>query len=215
MDMTQWLVRCPIVAILRGIKPEEVIPIGSALEEQGVVIVEVPLNSPDPLRSIEILAATFGDRMLVGAGTLTDPKQVAEVDAAGGKLIVTPHADTAIVRAAKSAGLLAAPGFSNPTEAFALLQAGADALKLFPAEVFGIPMMKALQAVLPRTASIVPVGGVDASNIARWLNAGAAGIGAASSIYKPGDDARSVGQKAKSLVQAAHGSSAPISKTLV
>lgn len=203
MDLTGLLARCPVVAILRGIKPEEAIAIGTALEEQGITIVEVPLNSPEPLRSIEILAGMFGERMLVGAGTLTDPRQVAEVAAAGGKLIVTPHADTAIVRAAKSAGLIAAPGFCNPTEAFALLGAGADALKLFPAEVFGIPMMKALHAVLPRTAGILPVGGVDAGNIAHWMDAGAVGVGAASSIYKPGDDAATVGRKAKLLVEAA------------
>ena len=203
MDLNEWLVRCPVVAILRGIKPEEVTAIGTALEEQGVAIIEVPLNSPDPLRSIEILAGTFGERILVGAGTLTDPRQVVEVAAAGGKLIVTPHADTSIVRAAKAAGLIVAPGFCNPTEAFALLQAGADALKLFPAEVLGIPMMKALHAVLPRTAGILPVGGVDAGNIRQWLDAGAVGIGAASSIYKPGDDAATVSQKAKALVEAA------------
>jgi len=215
VDMTEWLVRCPIVAILRGIKPEEVIGICTALEEQGIAIVEVPLNSPDPLRSIEMLAATFGDRMLVGAGTLTDPKQVAEVAAAGGKLIVTPHADVAVVRAAKSAGLIAAPGFCNPTEAFALLQAGADVLKLFPAEVFGIPMLKALHAVLPGTAGILPVGGVDPTNIAQWLDAGAIGVGAASSIYKPGDDVRAVERKAKLLVQAARARTVAASTTAV
>jgi 2-dehydro-3-deoxyphosphogalactonate aldolase len=203
MDIAGWLARCPVVAILRGIKPEEVVAICNALEEQGIAIVEVPLNSPEPLRSIELLAAAFGERMLVGAGTVTDPKQVAEVAAVGGRLIVTPHADTAIVRAAKAAGLIAAPGFCNPTEAFALLQAGADVLKMFPAEVFGIPMMKALHAVLPRGVGIVPVGGVDAENIAQWLGAGAVGVGAASSIYKPGDDAAAVAQKAKCLVEAA------------
>lgn len=200
--MTGWLKRCPVVAILRGIKPEEVVPVCIALEEEGIAIVEVPLNSPDPLRSIELLSCTFGERMLVGAGTLTDPAQVAEVAAAGGKLIVTPHADTAIVRAAKAAGLVAAPGFCNPTEAFALLHAGADALKLFPAEVLGIPMMKALHAVLPKTAGILPVGGVDASNIAQWMDAGAVGVGVGSSIYKPGDDVPTVRQKARALLNA-------------
>lgn len=202
MDMTGWLKRCPVVAILRGIKPEEVVPVCAALEEEGIAIVEVPLNSPDPLRSIELLSGMFGERMLVGAGTLTDPAQVAEVAAAGGKLIVTPHADTAIVRATKAAGLVAAPGFCNPTEAFALLQAGADVLKLFPAEVLGIPMMKALHAVLPKTAGILPVGGVDASNIAQWMDAGAVGAGVGSSIYKPGDDVQMVRQKARALLNA-------------
>jgi Entner-Doudoroff aldolase len=135
VDLTQWLQRCPIVAILRGIKTDEAESICSALEEAGIAIVEVPLNSPNALLSIATLSRVFGDRMLIGAGTLTEPKQVAEVAAAGGQLIVTPHADTAIVRAAKTAGLFAAPGFFNPTEAFALLHAGADALKLFPSEV--------------------------------------------------------------------------------
>ena len=163
MDLNEWMQRCPIVAILRGIKPEEAESICTALEKAGIVIVEVPLNSPNALSSISILSRVFGNRLLIGAGTLTDPKQVREVAAAGARLIVTPHADTAIVRAAKAAGLFAVPGFFNPTEAFALLQAGADALKLFPSEVLGIPMLKALQAVLPANTIVIPVGGVDAA----------------------------------------------------
>jgi 2-dehydro-3-deoxyphosphogalactonate aldolase len=202
LDLRAWLERCPVVAILRGIKPAEAESIGFALERAGIAIVEVPLNSPNPLESIAILSGSFGARMLVGAGTLTKAAQVAEVAAAGGQLIVTPHADTAIVRAAKQAGLWAAPGFFNPTEAFALLDAGADALKLFPAEVLGPPMLKAMLAVLPKPALIVPVGGVDAQNAASWLAAGALGIGAGSSIYKPGDDARIVEGKAKALLDA-------------
>ena len=125
MDVRGWLERCPIVAILRGVQPAEAESIGFALERAGICIVEVPLNSPSPFESISILARSFGSRMLVGAGTLTQPAQVGEVAAAGGRLIVTPHADTAIVRAAKNAGLFACPGFFNPTEAFALLDAGA------------------------------------------------------------------------------------------
>jgi 2-dehydro-3-deoxyphosphogalactonate aldolase len=185
---------------LRGIKPEEAESICAALEEAGVVIVEVPLNSPNALSSIAILSRVFGDRMLIGAGTLTDPRQVAKVAASGGRLIITPHADTAIVRAAKVADLFAVPGFFNPTEAFALLQAGADAIKLFPSEVLGIPMLKALQAVLPRNTIVIPVGGIDAKNINLWMAAGALGVGVGSSIYKPGDAAAVVGAKAKALV---------------
>ncbi len=203
MDLKIWLERCPIIAILRGIQPGEAESIGAALERSGISIVEVPLNSPDPFESISILSRAFGDRMLVGAGTLTHPKQVAEVAAAGGRLIVTPHADTAIVRAAKAAGLFAAPGFFNPTEAFALLHAGADAIKLFPAEVLGIPMLLALLAVLPKTAIVIPVGGIQADNIAPWMSAGALGVGAGSAIYRPGDDAAAVESKAKALVDAA------------
>jgi 2-dehydro-3-deoxyphosphogalactonate aldolase len=201
VDLKAWLQRCPIIAILRGIKPEEAQPICDALEKTGVCIVEVPLNSANALSSISILSSSFGDRMLIGAGTLTDPSHVAEVAAAGGKLIVTPHADTAIVRAAKSAGLIAVPGFFTPAEAFALLHAGADALKLFPSEVLGIPMLKALQAVLPPNTIVIPVGGVDAERIQPWMKAGAGGVGVGSSIYKPGDSPAAVDAKAKTLVQ--------------
>jgi 2-dehydro-3-deoxyphosphogalactonate aldolase len=199
LDVRAWLERCPLVAILRGVQPAEAESICSALERAGICIVEVPLNSPRPLESISILARYFGDRMLIGAGTLTQVSHVAEVASAGGRLIVTPHADTAIVRAAKQAGLFAAPGFFNPTEAFALLEAGADALKLFPAEVLGPPMLKAMRAVLPKSAIVVPVGGVDATNVTPWMTAGALGLGVGSSIYKPGDDARAVGRKAQAL----------------
>jgi 2-dehydro-3-deoxyphosphogalactonate aldolase len=202
LELRSWLERCPVVAILRGIQPAQAESIGLALQRAGIAIVEVPFNSPNPLESIAILSRSFGARMLVGAGTLTRPAQVEEVAAAGGQFVVTPHADTAIVRAAKQAGLGAAPGFFNPTEAFSLLEAGADALKLFPAEVLGPPMLKAMLAVLPRSTVIVPVGGVDTQNVATWLAAGALGIGAGSSIYKPGDDARTVEGKAQALVAA-------------
>ncbi len=214
MDLSLWLRRCPLVAILRGIKPEEAEPICTTLEEAGIVIVEVPFNSPNALSSIATLSRVFGDRILIGAGTLTDPKQVREVAAAGGQLIATPHADTAIVRAAKTANLFAIPGFFNPTEDFALLQAGADAIKLFPSEVLGIAMLKALQAVLPKDTIVIPVGGIDAEKIAPWMAVGALGVGVGSSIYKPGDIATSVGAKANILMDAvrAYQSSARVGK---
>jgi 2-dehydro-3-deoxyphosphogalactonate aldolase len=202
LDVRAWLARSPLVAILRGVQPAEVESICSALERAGISIVEVPLNSPRPLESISILSRSFGDRMLIGAGTLTTPSQVEEVAGAGGRLIVTPHADTAIVRAAKRAGLFACPGFFNPTEAFVLLDAGADALKLFPAEVLGPPMLKALRSVLPASAMVIPVGGVDASQVAPWMAAGALGLGVGSSIYKAGDDATVVEAKAMAFVAA-------------
>ncbi len=202
MEIRPWLERSPLIAILRGVRPVEVESICLALEQAGICIVEVPLNSPDPLESISILSRSFGNRMLIGAGTLTDPSQVAEVAEAGGRLIVTPHADTAIVRAAKASGLFAVPGFFNPTEAFALLRAGADAIKLFPAEILGPPMLKALRAVLPQSAIVIPVGGVDAGQIAPWIAAGALGFGAGSSIYKPGDSAQTVAAKAQALMAA-------------
>jgi 2-dehydro-3-deoxyphosphogalactonate aldolase len=202
LDVRAWLARSPLVAILRGVQPAEVESICSALERAGISIVEVPLNSPRPLESISILSRSFGDRMLIGAGTLTAPSQVEQVAAAGGRLIVTPHADTAIVRAAKRAGLFACPGFFNPTEAFALLDAGADAIKLFPAEVLGTPMLKALRAVLPTSAVVIPVGGVDVDQVAPWMAAGALGLGVGSSIYRAGDDAAVVEAKARALVAA-------------
>ena len=202
MDVRAWLQRCPLVAILRGVQPAEAESICAALERAGICIVEVPLNSPNPLESISILSRSFGSRMLIGAGTLTEPSQVGEVAAAGGRLIVTPHADAAIVRTAKAAGLFAVPGFFNPTEAFALLQAGADAIKLFPAEVLGPLMLKALRSVLPKSAIIIPVGGVDTEQIAPWMAAGALGLGIGSAIYKPGDDARIVERKAQALAAA-------------
>jgi 2-dehydro-3-deoxyphosphogalactonate aldolase len=201
-ELKSWLKECPVIAILRGIRPDEAEAIGSALYEAGIRVVEVPLNSPNPLESIATLARIFGERMLVGAGTLTDAAQVGDVAGAGGRLIVTPHADVSIVRAAKEAGLLAVPGFFNPTEAFALLKAGADAIKLFPAEVLGPPMLKALRAVLPKSAMVVPVGGVDAISIPIWKAAGADAFGAGSSLYKLGDDAETVRRKAVALIDA-------------
>jgi 2-dehydro-3-deoxyphosphogalactonate aldolase len=202
MDLSMWLQGCPLVAILRGVQTAEAESICSALEQAGIGIVEVPLNSPKPFETISILSRSFGSRMLIGAGTLTMPSQVTEVADAGGRLIVTPHADTAIVRAAKAAGLIAVPGFFNPTEAFALLQAGADAIKLFPGEVLGPPMLKALRAVLPKDAIVIPVGGVGPEQIAPWMAAGAGGFGIGSAIYKPGDDARAVAAKARVLMAA-------------
>jgi 2-dehydro-3-deoxyphosphogalactonate aldolase len=202
LDVRAWLARSPLVAILRGVQPSEVESICSALERAGISIVEVPLNSPRPLESISILSRRFGDRMLIGAGTLTTPSQVDEVAAAGGRLVVTPHADTAIVRAAKGAGLFACPGFFNPTEAFALLDAGADAIKLFPAEVLGPHMLKALRAVLPASAVVIPVGGVDVDQVAPWMAAGALGLGVGSSIYRPGDGAAVVEARGRALVAA-------------
>lgn len=202
MELNTWLERCPLVAILRGVQAAEAESICAALEQAGVCIVEVPLNSPNPLETISILSRSFGSRMLIGAGTLTETSHVAQVADAGGKLIVTPHTDTAIVRAAKAAGLIAVPGFFNPTEAFALLQAGADAIKLFPAEVLGPPMLKALRAVLPKGTNVIPVGGIGPQQIAPWTAAGASGFGIGTSIYKPGDNAQTVTAKAQALVAA-------------
>jgi 2-dehydro-3-deoxyphosphogalactonate aldolase len=208
MSFREWLQRCPLVTILRGVKPDEVEEIGYALEEAGIRIVEVPLNSPEPLKSIQTLARTFGDRMLVGAGTVTEPAMVVKIAEGGGRLIVTPHADLAVLRAAKAAGLIAAPGFFNPTEAFALLGEGADAIKLFPADVLGPSMLKAMRAVLPKEAIVLPVGGVGVEQIPVWVKAGAQGFGLGTSLYRPGDSAKVVKANAEALVAALKASGA-------
>lgn len=199
--LAQWLDRCPLVAILRGVEPAEVSTIAAALEAEGIAIVEVPLNSPQPLDSIARLARQFGDRLLIGAGTVMTGSQVAEIAEAGGRLIVTPHAAPEVVQAAKARGLLAIPGFFTPAEAFAMLAAGADAIKLFPAEAAGPPVLRALLAVLPEGTAVLPVGGIDAASIPAWRKAGAAGFGVGSSIYKPGDSPNAVAHKARSLLQ--------------
>jgi 2-dehydro-3-deoxyphosphogalactonate aldolase len=199
MGLKDWLSRCPLVAILRGVRPEEVEAIGDALLAEGIAVIEVPLNSPDPLDSIARLARRCGDRALVGAGTVLDPADCARIAEAGGRLVVTPHADPEVVRAAKAAGMLAVPGFLTPGEAFALLRAGADGLKLFPAEAASPAVLKALLAVLPKGTPVLPVGGIEAGNMAAWRAAGAAGFGIGSAIYRPGDDAGTVAAKAHAL----------------
>ena len=202
MDLAALLAACPLVAILRGIRPDEAEAVAGALVSAGLRVIEVPLNSPDPLDSIARLARRHGSGTLIGAGTV---RRVADVDAvaeAGGRLIVTPHADPALVRAAKARGLLAVPGFFTPAEAFGLLDAGADALKLFPAEGGSPAMLRSLRAVLPPGTMVLPVGGIEAGTLAPWLDAGAAGFGIGGSIYKPGDTAAAVAAKAARLLSA-------------
>jgi 2-dehydro-3-deoxyphosphogalactonate aldolase len=202
MELTRWLAQCPLIAILRGVKPDEVVAIGEALAGEGVAIVEVPLNSPQPIDSIGRLARAFGDRLLIGAGTVMTAAQVGEIAAAGGKLIVTPHADATIVREAKHHGLLAIPGCFTPTEAFVMLAAGAHALKLFPAEAASPAVLAALRAVLPPDTMLLPVGGIDVATLTGWREAGAAGFGIGSAIYRPGDSPGTVAAKARGLVSA-------------
>jgi 2-dehydro-3-deoxyphosphogalactonate aldolase len=202
VELTGWLERCPLMAILRGVKPDEVLAIGDALERQGIAMVEVPLNSPQPMESFARLAREFGERLLIGAGTVMTAAQVGEIAAAGGRLVVTPHADPAVTHAAKRHGMLGVPGFFTPAEAFAMLAAGADGLKLFPAEAASPAMLRALRAVLPSATAVLPVGGIDASNMAAWSAAGAAGFGIGSAIYRAGDSAETVGARAHALVAA-------------
>lgn len=200
--LSDWIGRIPLVAILRGVTPDAVVGIGEALVAAGIVVVEVPLNSPEPIESIRRLAAALGDRALVGAGTVRSAEAVAAVKEAGGTLIVTPHADVAVVKAAKARGMIALPGFLTPTEAFALVDAGADGLKLFPAEAAGPAVLKAMRAVLPPALPVLPVGGIGVETMEGYLKAGAAGFGLGSALYRPGDGAEVVGERARAFVAA-------------
>ena len=186
ISLDEALSSCPLVAILRGVKPEECIAIGKALVGAGFTVIEVPLNSPRPTESIALLARELGARALIGAGTVTDPHQVGEVAQAGGRLIVMPHADAKVVTEAKALGLAALPGFATPTEAFAMLRANADGLKLFPAEASPPRVLKALRAVLPPATRVLPVGSITVDNMGEYWSAGASGFGLGSALYKPG-----------------------------
>ena len=199
---TAWLQPLPLVAILRGLTPREAPAIGAALFDAGFRVLEVPLNSPQPLESIRILAETYGETCLVGAGTVLTPQAVDDVAKVGGKLIVMPHADTAVIRAAHAAGLRCTPGVATPTEAFAALQAGADALKLFPAEQLPPPVLKAWLSVLPAGTALLPVGGITPERMAAYRNVGAAGFGIGSALYAPGVDAAEVARRARSYIDA-------------
>jgi 2-dehydro-3-deoxyphosphogalactonate aldolase len=202
--MRECLRQSPLIAILRGIETSEVDEVFSELFSAGIVIAEIPLNSPQPFASILRAAQLFGDRMLVGAGTVTEVSQVEQVSAAGARLLVSPHADAAIVREAKRLNLLAVPGIGTATEAFAMVRAGADALKLFPADAMGTHMLTGLRAVLPQSTIMVPVGGVDATTIPLWRKAGADGFGVGSALYKPGTSASQVGANARELLRCLH-----------
>lgn len=199
MVMREWLGKCPLIAILRGIHTSEVEDVFSALFAAGIFIAEIPLNSPEPLKSIRRAVELFGNRMLVGAGTVTHVQEVEQVFETGARLIVSPHADAEIVREAKRHKLMAIPGVGTATEAFAMLREGADALKLFPADVMGTLMLTRLRAVLPKGALMLPVGGVDVETIPVWRKAGADGYGVGSMLYQPGDSGSQVGAKARQM----------------
>ncbi|HEX6138410.1 MAG TPA: 2-dehydro-3-deoxy-6-phosphogalactonate aldolase [Casimicrobiaceae bacterium] len=188
MKLTDYLSPLPLVAVLRGITPVEIPAIADALHAEGFRILEVPLNSPQPFESIRRLAARFGDRCLVGAGTVLDASDVARVRDAGGRLIVMPHADTAVIREAKRLERVCLPGVATPTEAFAALDAGADGLKMFPAEAMVPAALRAWRAVLPKATLVFAVGGIRPDNMAPWWAEGAAGFGTGSNLYKPGAD---------------------------
>lgn len=195
----------PLIAILRGVTPAEAVAIGRELFAAGFRVIEVPMNSPEPIESIRRLAGEFGGRARIGAGTVLTAEQVRDVAAAGGSLVVSPNADPDVIRATKAAGLWSAPGVATPTEGFAALAAGADALKLFPAEQLGPPVVKAWRAVFPRDVPLLPVGGVTVENMAAFVAAGASGFGLGSALYQPGMKAADVRTAADTFVAAWRG----------
>ena len=197
--------KCPLIAILRGVKPDEVEAIGEALVDAGFTILDVPINSPDPLDSIARLARRLEGRAVVGAGTVLRVEDVDAVGAAGGTLIIAPNANVRVIAAAADRGYVALPGIATPTEAFAALDAGAAALKLFPAEAASPAVLKAMRAILPRDTRVLPVGGIVPEIMAEWRKAGAAGFGLGSALYAPGMTAADVATRAAAFMSALKG----------
>jgi len=202
MNLNQVLEKMPLIAVLRHIKPEEAVAIGQVLIDKGFVCLEVPLNSPKPCESIRKLADHFGKNSLVGAGTVLTVKQVNDVANAGGKIIIMPHTNVEVIKEAKRLGLCCIPGIATPSEAFAALEAGADALKLFPADGLGPNVLKAIKAVLPEGVAIIPTGGVTPDKMADYMVAGAAGFGLGTALFRPGDTPDVVSEKATAFVDA-------------
>ncbi|MEA3081953.1 MAG: 2-dehydro-3-deoxyphosphogalactonate aldolase [Sphingomonadales bacterium] len=195
-----YLDQCPLVAIIRGVTPGEAELIGNAIYEAGIRIIEVPLNSPDPLDSIGRLAKQFGDRALVGAGTVLKAEQVDRARQAGARLIVSPDTNSEVISAAAAAGLVSTPGYFTPTEAFAAIRAGATALKLFPADGASPAALKAQLAVIPKHVPILAVGGIKPDNMRPWLDAGASGFGLGGGLYVPGQSPEETLAKARAYV---------------
>jgi 2-dehydro-3-deoxyphosphogalactonate aldolase len=201
-DFRRYFAQCPLIAIIRGVRPDEAKAIGAAIYAAGIRIIEVPLNSPEPLASIRILADTLGERALIGAGTVLKAEDVAAVAEAGGRIIVSPGFNAEVVRATVAAGLVAAPGYFTPSEGFAALKAGAHALKLFPAEAASPEVVKSQRAVLPRSTPLIVVGGVTPASMQAYLDAGADGFGLGGGVYKPGQSSADVGEQARAYVEA-------------
>ncbi|PUE39622.1 2-dehydro-3-deoxy-6-phosphogalactonate aldolase [Limnohabitans sp. Hippo3] len=200
-NLAQAMAQLPLIAILRGLTPAEAPAIGEALVSSGFAIVEVPLNSPEPLRSIATLTQLF-PQTLIGAGTVLNAQQVKDVHGAGGRLVVAPNFNPAVVAQALALGMVVLPGVVTPTEAFAALDAGAHGLKLFPAEMISPATVKALRAVLPASTALIPVGGITPDNMAPYRAAGANGFGLGSALYAPGRSAQAVQQQAQAFVRA-------------
>lgn len=192
---------CPLVAILRGVRPDEVEAVGDALVDAGFTLIEVPLNSPDPLESIAKLAKRLEGRAVIGAGTVLGEGDVARVEASGGTMIISPNFNASVVEATATRGLVSLPGVATPSEAFAALRAGATALKLFPAESATPAVLKAWRAVLPISVKVLPVGGIAPDTMGPWLAAGAAGFGLGSALYKTGAEASAVKHNALAFVR--------------
>lgn len=202
-DFSDAFARCPLVAILRGVRPDEAEGVGEVLAEAGFTLIEVPLNSPEPLDSIARLAQRLAGRAMVGAGTVTDPGEVKRIRDAGGVLIVSPNTDVTVIAATVEAGLVSMPGYFSPSEAFAAARAGAHALKLFPAEAASPRVLKAHKAVLPPALPVLAVGGVTPDSMAEWRAAGAAGFGIGSALYTPGVTLPELRARAQRFVAAA------------
>jgi 2-dehydro-3-deoxyphosphogalactonate aldolase len=198
--LDRYLDECPLVAIIRGVTPDEAEAIGDAIYDAGIRIIEVPLNSPDPMTSIERLVRHFGDRVLVGAGTVLEAAAVQRVRDAGGRIIVSPDTNIEVIAASAAAGLVASPGYFTPSEALAAIRAGATALKLFPAEAASPAVLKAQLAVLPKDIPILAVGGVKPDTMQPWLDAGARGFGLGGGLYKAGQSAAATLDKARAYV---------------
>jgi 2-dehydro-3-deoxyphosphogalactonate aldolase len=194
-----FIERFPLVAILRGVRPDEAVQIGETLVAAGFCVIEVPLNSPQPFESIRRLRAALPAGCLVGAGTVMLPADVAQLASAGGRLVVMPHSDPAVIRAAKAAGMYCTPGVATPTEGFAALANGADALKLFPAEMLGPAVVRAWRSVFARDTLLLPVGGITPDSLAPFVAAGASGFGLGSALYKPGATPEDVAANAAAL----------------
>ena len=193
---------CPLVAVLRGLTPAEAPDVADALVEAGVTLIEVPLNSPDPFRSIALLAGRYGDRAVIGAGTVLTTADVARVVDSGGALIVSPNTDTDVIRASVAAGMISLPGYFTASEGFAALAAGAHGLKLFPAEGASPAFLKAQRAVLPRATRVLAVGGITPESMSDWRAAGADGFGLGSNLYRAGKSAAGVAADARRFVSA-------------
>ena len=196
----RYLDPCPLVAIIRGVTPDDAQAIGEAIFEAGIRIIEVPLNSPEPLKSIETLSKRFDDEVLVGAGTVLDPADVGRVWDAGGRLIVSPNTDLDVIAATAAIDLVSCPGYFTPSEALAAIQTGATALKLFPAEAATPAVLRAQRAVLPKDVPILVVGGVKPDIMLPWMDAGATGFGLGGALYQPGQSAGDTLDKAREFV---------------